>query len=133
MTSGQNGTPPTTRFTVNLFTLRSLLIFGAGFALALLLARTSPSSSLFHPEVQSRTRILHIINLAGTTPANLRGFATSEGMGFAAGSSVWESGLLQEAFTARDADGQMSVAAKVSYVELHNGPAFAYRVDRPDR
>ena len=124
---------PRTPFRANLFTLRTLFIFAAGFALALFLARTLPGTSLFHPEVQLHQKDIEIALLNGQTVASIRGLATSEGESFAGSSEVWDGILLNEAIRQYELRGNnLSIPARITYVVPREGPVELIRVEPRD-
>jgi hypothetical protein len=118
-------------FRANLVSLRTLLIFAAGFALALLLARVLPSAELFHPEAQVHEKDVVIALINGSTVASIRGLATSEGEGFAGGSEVWDGDLLNEVIQEYGLRGNnLSIPARITYVVPREGPVELIRVER---
>jgi hypothetical protein len=124
---------PKTSFRANLFTLRTLLIFAAGFALALLLARALPSAELFHPEVQLHEKDVVITLLNGQTVASIRGIATTEGETFAGSAEVWDGELLNDAIRQYESRGNnLSIPARITYVVPREGPVELIRVERRD-
>ena len=130
MTSG-DGTTKTT-FRANVFSLRALLIFAAGFALALLMARTAPGVSFFHPAAQVIEKDVEITALNGGAPVDLDGFATSDGKSFLGSSDGWDADLLNEAFAARDSASRppVLVSARIKYVALDVGALWAFEISR---
>jgi hypothetical protein len=108
-------------FRARLFSVRTLLIFAAGFALALFLGRSMPGVGLFHPEGRIITKDIVITafnGYDGRSLASIQGIATKDGEGFGGGSEVWDGDLLNEAVAMFDATGNWHFAleARITYV-----------------
>jgi hypothetical protein len=102
------------RFVANLLSVRSVLIFAAGFIMALLLARTMPGTELFHPEGQMFRRDAVI---TGAGPQNnIGGFqlTTSIGGFDVPSSAVFVNGVFEQ--VKDKAPGQMQIPVIITYV-----------------
>jgi hypothetical protein len=119
-------------FRANLISVRTFLIFVAGFTLALLLARLLPGATQFHPEAQLHKKDIVIALLNGQTVADIRGIATSEGESFAGSSEVWDGELLNEAVAQASQDLRLSIPATITYVVPREGPVETIRIERRD-
>jgi len=128
---GSKGAPKQ-RFVANLFTLRTLLIFAAGFALALLLARTLPGASLFHPEARLYTKDIVITALNGPSVADIRGIATETGEGFGGDAEVWDADLLDQAVGLAQPTNSFRLPARITYVVPSVGPVTTLRIEPRD-
>ena len=111
-------------FAAALVTPRTALIFAAGFLLALLLARTIPSASLFHPEGQiiEKDVVITALNPTSIPPEFVEAIVTDEGESFDAPESVWDDELLREAKEVGFGN-EMSIEAHIVYVVS----PYAYR------
>ncbi|MEX2554025.1 MAG: hypothetical protein WEB06_00135 [Actinomycetota bacterium] len=122
-----------TAFVANLISPRTVLIFMAGFLLALLSARMLPSAELFHPEGRIHTKDIVITLLNGQTLGELRGIATEEGESFGGRPEVWDGDLLQEAFAHLDSgDYPLALPARITYVVPREGIWATIRIGRRD-
>jgi hypothetical protein len=121
------------RLVANLLTVRSLMIFAAGFTLALLLARTLPGAELFHPEGQVHRKDVVIIALNGTRPVTFRGFLTDKRDEFSSQLEAWDGELLQKALDLADQGNfRFALSARITYVVLPDGFRQAIRVEPVD-
>jgi len=116
-----------TEFRANLLSFRTLFIFVAGFALALLLARTLPGTELFHPEGQMFKKDAFI---TGAGPQNnIGGFQLSTTVGGfdVPSSAVFANGVFEQV---RDrAPGSMRIAVTITYVEPKAGYTSAVLIE----
>jgi hypothetical protein len=122
--------PSRQRFVANFLTVRSLMIFAAGFALALLLARTLPGAELFHPEGQVHRKDVVIIALNGTRLVTFRGFLTDKHDEFSSQWEEWDGELLKRAlYLADQGNFRFALPARITYVVLPDGFLQAIRVE----
>src|SRR4051794_11106037 len=106
----------------NLFSLRTLLIFAAGFALALLLARTLPGAALFHPEGQMFTKDAFVTYAGQSRLGDTLQIQTTVG-GFDATQGVFVNGVADQ--IRAQAPGPMHIAVTITYVVPREGSRSA--------
>lgn len=130
MDAPQNGpSGPQMRFAARLITPRTLMIFAAGFGLALLLARILPDSSLFHPEGRVITvdTIITGTNDPGFGQITAIGVATNQS--FSVHDGVWDGTLLDQ--VKEKAPGPMRIAARITYVVPREGSVSVVAIRQP--
>jgi hypothetical protein len=117
-------------FIANLLTLRTLMIFVAGFALALFLSRTLPGATVFHPEGQVLRKDIVIIALNGTSVGIVQGLVTEKHVEFVGQSGVWDRELLNRAVELADQGNfRFALPARITYVLTPGGSPQAIRVE----
>jgi hypothetical protein len=110
----------------NLFSLRTLLIFAAGFALALLLARTLPGAGLFHPEGQMFKKDAFVTYAGQFGLGDTLQIQTTVG-GFDATQGVFVNGVADQ--IRAQAPGSMHIAVTITYVVPREGSVSALLVE----
>jgi len=110
----------------NLLTLRTLLIFAAGFALALLLARTLPGAAVFHPEGQMFKKDAFVTYAGQSQPGESLQIQTTVG-GFVVPPAVGVNGV-EEQIRAR-APGGMHIPVVITYVVPKEGTVSAVHIE----
>ena len=108
--------------------VRTLLIFAAGFALALLLARTLPGATLFHPEGQMFKKDA-FVTYAGESQPGVLNIQTTVG-GFVLPPGVGVNGV-EEQIRAR-APGGMHIPVVITYVVPREGTTSAVLIEPRD-
>lgn len=126
----QNGDRSRTTFAANLITPRSIVIFLAGFALALFLARTLPDVGLFHPEGRIVTLDTVITGSNAPEAGGLHAIATEGNKSFGVTDAVWDGFLLDQVM--ERAPGPMNIPARIVYVVPDEGPETVIRIEQPD-
>src|SRR5712692_170002 len=102
-------------FRANLLSFRTLLIFAAGFALALLLARTLPGAALFHPEGQMFKKDAFIIYSGPRGPGGGFQLQTTVGGFDVPSSAVLVNGVFEQVDA--KAPGSMHIPVTITYVD----------------
>lgn len=124
MKSANEGRPTT--FRANLISFRTLFIFAAGFALALLLSRTLPGATLFHPEGQMFKKDAFVTYAGQSRPGEVLQINTTVG-GFDVPEAVGVNGV-KEQIRAR-APGPMHIPVVITYVVPREGIVSAVLIE----
>ena len=113
-------------FRAYLLSFRTLFIFAAGFALALLLARTLPGAALFHPEGQMFKKDAFVTYAGQSEPGEVLQIKTTVG-GFDVPQGVFVNGAAEQ-IRAR-APGGMHIPVVIIYVVPREGSASAVLIE----
>jgi hypothetical protein len=116
-------------FKARLFSVRTLLIFAAGFALALLLSRTLPGATVFHPEGQMFKKDAFVTYAGQSQPGEVLQIRTTVG-GFDVPQGVFVNGV-EEQIRAR-APGGMRIPVVIIYVVPREGSVSAVLIEPRD-
>lgn len=116
-------------FAADLVTPRTVLIFAAGFLVALLLARVLPDAGLFHPE--GRVVTLDTVITGSTAPeaGGITAIGTQENKSFGVTDDVWDPELL--VLVKERAPGPMSIRARIVYVIPQEGAETVVSIRAP--
>jgi hypothetical protein len=116
-----------TTFRADFFSLRTLLILAAGFALAVFLARILPGAALFHPAGQVFTKDAFITGAGLSDSGPTLQLSTTVG-GFDVPRDAFFDGVDEQ--VRAQAPGPMNIAVTITYVVPSEGYVSAVLIRR---